>query len=71
MKLPQKQIHCFNNIIAHIKLPKQPYLIQEEHYSSSHETHCVPRKNNTYQFTIIMNCIYKLYLENSNQIEQN
>ena len=36
--------------MAHIALPKQPYLIQEEHYSSSHETHCVPHKNYTYQF---------------------
>ena len=32
-------------------LPKQPYLIQEEHYSSSHETR-VPHKNRTYQFAI-------------------
>ena len=32
-------------------LPKQPYLIQEEHYSSSHETDCVPY-NHTYQFAI-------------------
>ena len=32
-------------------LPKLPYLIQEEHYSSSHETR-VPHKNRTYQFAI-------------------
>ena len=32
--------------------PKQPHLIQVEHYIGGHETCCVPHRNHTYQFAI-------------------
>ena len=49
-------------------LSKQLYLIQEEHYSSSHETHCMPYRNDAYQLAIYDKLYINYNLNNSTKL---